>query len=579
MANSQGLVDALPLTAAPAPQAARQSSRQNWVLDPAQDLGAIILAPLLVLAVALLAFATLGAVAATALIVTTHIVMTVAHHLPTFIRIYGDLELFRRHRTTFLIAPMLPFSLSMAAGVWLITHDLPIENLLYVFLLAVIWDPWHFLMQHYGFMRIYDRHNAAPRAIAARMDLLLCASWFTAIMLAASEWLAGLLEDLYQSVGLPLLLAFPPQVIGALQQIGWFVALAATAAYAVYLLWCKRHHYFISRSKLALFASSFGVMLLTYTPNALIEKLAPGWTFKAGFAAVGIVHMTQYLAIVWRYNRGLAAQPRRARAGGFQRLHARGGWIIGIAYVALCLGYGELLTTSWDSRWLMALLISLGLTSTLMHYYFDGFIWKLRQPDNRGPLAMPALANAQSSDKGKREEKRAGAPRVMLRQLAYFGIPLGALSIGAVSVWQGAQGDYLAHLLQAQRHSQAGQAQQASSEAQSAFALMNEQLPIERRMVELRPSADREAKLALLIYNQSRLEHLVLPTLAHRTPDAAGLAEHREHVREAVNWLRRAIDSGEPLAHAGRPQMNADGGRRLLAAWLREIEPERSVPH
>lgn len=571
MANSQGLVDALPLTAVPA----QRAPRQNWILDPAQDMAAIILAPLLVLAVALIMFATLGAVAATALIVTTHIVMTVAHHLPTFIRIYGDVELFRRHRATFVIAPLLPFSLSMSAGAWLIVHDLPIENLLYVFLLAVIWDPWHFLMQHYGFMRLYDRHNAAPRKLAARMDLLLCASWFIAIMLAAGEWLAGLLEDLYQSAGLPLLLAFPPQMISALQQLSLFVALAATAAYAVYLLWCRRHHYFVSRSKLALFASSFGVMLLTYTPNALIEKLAPGWSFKAGFAAVGIVHMTQYLAIVWRYNRGLAAQPQRARAGWFSRVHARGGWIIGAAYVALCLGYGELLTTNWDSRWLMALLISLGLTSTLMHYYFDGFIWKLRQPDNRGPLALPALANAQPST----TRDQAPASRVALRQLAYFGIPLGVLSVGAVSVWQGAQSDYLAHLLQAQKLSQSGQANGAASEARSAFALMNGQLPIERRLVELHPSADRQAKLALLIYNQSRLEHLVLPTLAHRSPDASGLAEHREHVREAANWLQLALDSGDPIAHAGRPQMNADGGRRLLAAWLREIEPERSVPH
>jgi hypothetical protein len=571
MANSQGLVEALPLTAAPTLQA----PRQNWILDPVQDMAAIILAPLLVLALALLAFATLGAVAATALIITTHIVMTVAHHLPTFIRIYGDLELFGRHRATFIIAPLLPFSLSMSAGIWLITHDLPIENLLYVFLLAVIWDPWHFLMQHYGFMRLYDRHNAAPRRIAARMDLLLCASWFIAIMLAAGEWLAGLLEDLYQSTGLPLLLAFSPQVIAALQQLSLFVALAATAAYAVYLLWCRRHRYFISRSKLALFASSFGVMLLTYTPNALIESLAPGWSFKAGFAAVGIVHMTQYLAIVWRYNRGLAAQSQRARPGWFQRLHARGGWIVGVAYVALCLGYGELLTTSWDSRWLMALLISLGLTSTLMHYYFDGFIWKLRQPDNRGPLDLPPLAGAQPAARNK----SGAASRVTLRQLAYFGLPLTALSVGAWSVWQDTQGDYLQHLLQAQKFSQAGRASEAASEAQSAFALMNQQLPIERRMVELRPSADREAKLALLIYNQSRLEHLVLPSLAHRKPEASAIAEHRERTREATSWLRKAIDSGQPLAHAGRPQMNAEGAQRLLAAWLREIEPERSVPH
>jgi len=51
-------------------------------------------------------------------------------------------------------------------------------------------------LQHYGFMRIYDRHNRAPQWLAARMDLWLCVSWFVFIMLAAADWLAGLLEDL-----------------------------------------------------------------------------------------------------------------------------------------------------------------------------------------------------------------------------------------------------------------------------------------------------------------------------------------------------------------------------------------------
>jgi len=115
----------------------------------------------------------LGAADATAYILLLHVVLTVAHHLPTFIRVYGDVDLFRRFKWTFVLAPAIPLAFATAALVYLNVHDYPVENVLYLFVLLALWDPWHFLMQHYGFTRIYDRHNAAPKKLAARMDLVL----------------------------------------------------------------------------------------------------------------------------------------------------------------------------------------------------------------------------------------------------------------------------------------------------------------------------------------------------------------------------------------------------------------------
>ncbi len=102
--------------------------------------------------------------------------------------------------------------------------------------------------------------------------------------------------------------------------------------------------------------------------------------------------MTQYLAIVWRYNRRLGQMPGRARPGLFARLHARGGWFVALFYVLVCLAYGEIITTVHDNRWLMSVLLAIGFTSTLMHYYFDGFIWKLRHKQNREGLALDGRA-------------------------------------------------------------------------------------------------------------------------------------------------------------------------------------------
>lgn len=86
---------------------AKTSSRpvQNWVLSPIQDGLYIIVAPVLVLVAAIWAFSRFGAAEATSFIIVAHIIMTVAHHLPTFIRVYGDVELFKRFKWSFVLGP------------------------------------------------------------------------------------------------------------------------------------------------------------------------------------------------------------------------------------------------------------------------------------------------------------------------------------------------------------------------------------------------------------------------------------------------------------------------------------------
>src|SRR5262249_53363666 len=155
--------------------------------------------------------------------------------------------------------------------------------------------------------------------------------------------------NLYCDSRLPLVF----QVNGAIYRVAELTALCAAlgmlAFYLAYLGWCRRAGYFVSPAKLALFVITFGVMYLCYTPNPVIKRLAPDWTFAVGFAVLGMVHVSQYLAIVWKYNRSLAARPGRARAGWFQALHAAGGWPIAAGYTLFCLAYGGLLIarTEW----------------------------------------------------------------------------------------------------------------------------------------------------------------------------------------------------------------------------------------
>ena len=563
---------------------ARGEARQNWILDPFQDALFVIVAPVLILLAAIFTFRTIGGVAATSLIVVAHIVITVAHHLPTFIRIYGDVDLFQRFKWSFVLAPAIP--LLFCAGVlgYINAMGYPVEYFLYLYLMLALWDPWHFLRQHYGFMRIYDRPNAAPRQLAARMDLALCVTWFVFILLASGAWLADYLEGLYASARLPALLLLPAGAAASATSLAKDAAILMTLVYGGYLIWCRRSGYFISGAKLALFALTFGVMYLAYTPNPWILRVAPDWTFKVGFAAVGIVHMTQYLAIVWRYNRNLAARPERARPGLFQKLHARGGWWIAAGYVAACLLYGEFVTTRQSNRWVMSVLLAVGFTSTLLHYYFDGFIWKIRHQQNRENLLSRSemgheMQRPSSQPSSWWSSFRATTPRTMLlRQFVYFGLPMTILTLGAVSVWSAPSTSYMEYMYRAQELSKQGATDAVREAAELAYAAMNEELPVAERIAELDPTAAREAELAFLVYNHSYYEHVVLPAVAGQATTSSSVEaehrdEHRRATQRAADLLDRALAGGGSLAHPGRDRMTREGGVRTLASWRRLADP------
>ena len=548
---------------------------QNWILSPVQDSLFIIAAPLLALGLALLSFNWLGAAAATAAILVTHVVFTVAHHLPTFIRVYGDVDLFRRYRWSFVLAPVVPLVFALGTLAWINAHDLPLETFLYLYIMLALWDPWHFLRQHYGFMRIYDRHNAAPRKLAARMDLGLSASWFVFIMLASGEWLAGMLEDLNGRVQVPLAMALPLGLLSGLTILARDIATCATAGYLVYLFVCWRRGWFVSLPKLALAGITFIVMYLAYAPNAWMASVAPEWSFKVGFAAIGIVHMTQYLAIVWRYNRGLARSDPRARAGWFRGVHARGGALLAAVYVLVCLAYGSGLTQVHDNRWLMSVLLALGFTSTLLHYYFDGFIWKVRHAQNRENLGLTPQGFDQRSDQGSAlswwaKARVPGPAAVLTRQLLYFGIPMGLLTAGMLSA-SAAPTNYIQHMYAAEDSSRHGEYSRAASEAGLAFTAMRRQLPFAGRIAQLQPTAAREAAYAFLLYNQSYYANVVMPALAGEAPLAWQRRAHREAVGQAIAVLETAMTRGGSLAHAGRDSLSIDDVRRTLASWRRVV--------
>jgi Flp pilus assembly protein TadD len=107
-----------------------------------------------------------------------------------------------------------------------------------------------------------------------------------------------------------------------------------------------------------------------------------------GIALFEVFHDVQYLSIVWIYNR--TRVERDASVGGFMRfVFRRSGALIGV-YVGLVLGYGAIAFTqsAVTAESIRNGLIGIVTASALLHFYYDGFIWKVRETQTRAMLGI-----------------------------------------------------------------------------------------------------------------------------------------------------------------------------------------------
>jgi len=559
--------------------------RQNWIVNPAHDILWIIGAPLLAWVWAAFTFKA-GGVETVWMI---FIIFNVAHHFPTFIRIYGDRDLLRRYRWNLLLGPLIPFSLSMLVVYFVIANDLPIMTILFLQVILNIWDPWHFLMQHYGFMRIYDRHNKAPRKIASTMDYMLCWTWFAFIMVAASEWLFDLLYKLSNEGGVGLVMWIDLPVYNFIHQAILFAAVLMTFVYIGYLAWCRRKGYFISGAKCALFLITFVMLGLCYVKNPVMQALLPGWTFMVGFATLGMVHVTQYLAIVWTYNRNLAQKPGKTPAR-FSRIFATGGVAVAICYVVICLLYGVLLT---DKIWVPLIsglsehqvfikiffgtAVSLNFTSTLLHYYYDGFIWKVRHKENRQNLAMAGTAARQENLEPEnpsetahaswwdRTPDAAPAGKVLLKQLLYFGTPI-IFIILMTSLVSRSSPSWPLHLAKIVMASDQFEQEQGEKSIQA----LDRQIRLEEHMQKLSPKAKHLTYHADLTYLRSHVATKIADQQGKL--DTASMREHRRLLQLAISNMQLAIsDHAEPFNHREDMHLSRERAESRVQQWQQEL--------
>lgn len=374
--------------------------RNLWILNGWRDLILYVGTPLLLVPMFALAQARWSA---QDIYVFVAAFGAMGHHLPGMIRAYGDRTLFERFRWRFIFAPIFLAVVCVAFTWW---------DLKGIILVVFFWGVWHGMMQTYGFCRIYDAKMGSFAALTRRLDFATCAVWFAAAIILSSNRMTDTLETYYAS-GAPYI---PPWLLHGAQQGILFVAIAVSVLFVANFAWMWTVGKRPNPVKLALLITSIGFWW--FCNNGVTNILA-------GIALFEVFHDVQYLSLVWIYNRNRVEKD--SSIGGFMRfVFRRSGSLVGL-YIGLVFAYGSLayFKERIDVDTIKRVLTGVVAASGLLHFYYDGFIWKVRERSTRESLGLSGGTASTTSNVFFPSWLSHG-----LKWVAVFVIPLTALWIG-----------------------------------------------------------------------------------------------------------------------------------------------------
>ncbi len=286
-----------------------------------------------------------------------------AHLVAVLVRSHANPKVRRRHPARFLVVPPLLW-LAIIASSW---------TAVAASVVAIFWDVWHSAAQTFGFARAYDRNRGNPAQVGRRLDFWLNQLLYAGPILAGATMLDHFqhLEG-FAETG-PAALAAVPGFMAQTQPWWTAAVLAAGLGYIVcYLLAYLRLHragYRVSWLKVFLLATTGLCSLLAWGFNS----------FGEAFFIMNLFHAVQYLALVWATERQRLMSMMRLDVG-------RHGAVVACAiFLAAVLGYGFAVQFVGDSGALWALTV----TVSLLHFWYDGFIWSVR----RGELSRSVGAD------------------------------------------------------------------------------------------------------------------------------------------------------------------------------------------
>ncbi len=279
-------------------------------------------------------------------------VVTMSHLVIVFFRSHGVAAIFKLYPRRFIWAPIILFT-AMALSSWM---------LVFVFVLAAWWDVYHSSLQTFGLGRIYDSRMGNPSDKGRRLDQVLNLLLYAGPILAGAT-LADHVVHFYkfEQVGSVFFTVVPAAAKEYQRYLSWTV-LSLGFIFLVYYLYAYQQlaktGYRVSRQKVYLYAATALCSIYTWGFNS----------FGQAFFIMNLFHAVQYFAIVWwseNWNMSNLLRVRTFRWGKQATL---------MLFITLALAYGIWAHTfAHLSHWGYSVL----LTVSILHFWYDGFIWSV----------------------------------------------------------------------------------------------------------------------------------------------------------------------------------------------------------
>ncbi|GEM_PF-5111102 len=319
--------------------------RRISLLNPTADFILLVLSPLLVFG-SVSVGSSLGWSAVVAWIYST--ALGVGHIVPGFWHAYGRRAVFEKYRYRLLTVPFCVFALAW----WLEYYSLHALTIL-----IVPWRIWHGYMQIYGMARIYDIKSGDASEQSARWNKTLCVMWMFSTFLIVIP--RNLKSDTYQGA----------LILETISQFTlWLDPFLCAATFALTLAWfgrlyCQR----FSAMKVAFMLSSF-LSLFWFVRNREMHVLMTMCMIEG-------VHFLQYFLITYVSTIKGDSNPAHLTPLLPQTIRGRVWAVTGslIAFMAALAYFGE------SKKPIGTTLVAAILCLRTLHFYFDSFIWKLRE--------------------------------------------------------------------------------------------------------------------------------------------------------------------------------------------------------
>jgi hypothetical protein len=277
-----------------------------------------------------------------------------AHLVAVVFRSHGNPAIFRRHPVRFVLVPAVLW-VGIVSSSWLVITATVV---------VTFWDVWHSGAQTFGFARIYDRNVGNPPDLGRRLDY-----WLNQLLYAGPILAGATLMDhvkvfgSYEDLGAAFFASIPARADGVSRTISYVVIAAGTGFVAFYLGYyalLRRRGYRVPVLKAYLLATTGLCSIYTWGFN----------TWGEAFLIMNFFHAVQYLALVWATERRTIIA--RFRIGALRHATA----VAALLFFGAVFAYGlwaELLDSDLETLWAATLVVS------LMHFWYDGFIWSVRR--------------------------------------------------------------------------------------------------------------------------------------------------------------------------------------------------------